>query len=83
LKGENNGINSMRKLLKQISIQTANGMNGIIVSSDPHLRSMGVNFDTLLRAGFTGWACYPYKEYKLTLVAFVCLVTCSPTCPRL
>lgn len=70
LKGENNDTNSMRQLLKDISRQTP---NGIVVSSDPYLRSIGISFDSLLRApasrgggGFTGWACYPYKEYLLT-----------------
>jgi hypothetical protein len=70
LKGENNDTNSMRQLLKDISRQTP---NGIVVSSDPYLRSVGFNFDAPLRApasqgggGFTGWACYPYKEYLLT-----------------
>jgi hypothetical protein len=40
--------------------------NGIIVSSDAYLRSLGnVDFDTQLRTtgGFSGWVCYPFKEY--------------------
>lgn len=71
LKGENNDTNSMRQLLRDISRQTA--CNGIVVDSDPYLRSIGVSFDSLLRApasggggGFTGWACYPYREYLFT-----------------
>jgi hypothetical protein len=66
LKNENND-NSMRQLLRDISMQT---FNGIVVSSDPYLRSQGNDFDGRLRTsaangggGFTGWACYPYKEY--------------------
>jgi hypothetical protein len=73
LKGENNDTNSMRQLLRDISRQVPNGLNGIVVSSDPYLRSIGTSFDSQLRApasggggGFTGWACYPYKEYLLT-----------------
>jgi hypothetical protein len=69
LKGENNDTNSMRQLLKDISRQTP---NGIVVSSDAYLRSIGLSFDLLLRApasggggGFSGWACYPYREYRL------------------
>jgi len=40
---------------------------GLVVSSDPYLRSVGPEFDMQLRAesggGFAGWVCYPYQEY--------------------
>jgi len=73
LKGENNDANSMKQLLKDISMQVSHGLNGLVISSDPYLRFNGSNFDAQLRTaassgggGFTtGWACYPYTEYTL------------------
>jgi hypothetical protein len=42
--------------------------DGLVVSSDAYLRSLGnVDFDKQLRAAgggkFSGWVCYPYEEY--------------------
>lgn len=40
---------------------------GMVVSSDPYFRSVGPEFDTRLHdatgGAFSGWVCYPYREY--------------------
>jgi hypothetical protein len=63
--GENDeGIADLLDAISKANPQPA----GIVVSSDPYLRSVGnVNFDAQLRdqtgGNFKGWVCYPYKEY--------------------
>jgi hypothetical protein len=65
LQGENE--QSLPVLLKKIRDVSPQKPDGIVVSSDPYLRSVGADFDAQLRApaggNFTGWVCYPYKEY--------------------
>jgi hypothetical protein len=40
---------------------------GLVVSADPYFRSVGPDFDSELRSvsggNFSGWVCYPYKQY--------------------
>jgi hypothetical protein len=65
-----NDANGLKKLFDDISKPPA--PDGIIVSSDAYLRSLGnVDFDKQLRdtgvGKFLGWVCYPYTEYVLDI----------------
>jgi hypothetical protein len=64
VQGENDKqVSMLFQKIKSASPQPA----GIVVSSDPYLRSVGPDFDTSLRdangGNFSGWVCYPYQEY--------------------
>jgi len=82
-----NDANGVKKLFDDIRNTTAPRPDGIIVSSDAFLRSVGnVDFDKELRdaggGNFPGWACYPYKEYVLD-TAGVTKGVYSPYTPEL
>jgi hypothetical protein len=58
----------LKKLLDDIRNTSPPLPDGLVVSSDAYLRSLGnVDFDKQLRAAgggkFLGWVCYPYQEY--------------------
>jgi hypothetical protein len=70
LQGENDqGLSPMLQKLRLANPQPA----GIVVSCDPFIRSLGPAFDAQLRAPnggkFTGWVCYPFREYLDPLAA--------------
>jgi hypothetical protein len=67
-----NDASGLKKLFDDIRNTKPPPPDGIIVSSDAYLRSLGnVDFDKQLRdpatggGKFPGWVCYPYKEYVL------------------